>query len=326
MTTAELNKFQCEFLTRKKTFCKSMKTVGKNYCSKHWQTDTVDTKINNTVADMQDDKAQSNNTLEGHKKTNLKRPLKRMLNPFIIRSQDINLTFKKQIHLDIGSAKGKYLKTMAIDSDYDYVGVEIFNALVVQANREYASDNLVYVNCNINRDLEKFPMLTRVSLLFPDPWSCGPDSTDKNVKRRVMNADFATRIAKRMHPGGEFYLATDWLELALEIKNYLLDTGIFFVPGGKEGGRVGHIAKPPYVPTIPSFALETNKDIPISTIDLENNYPKPSVSDLELDSAQDLWLDGIPFNGIQTERDQVCEMQWRSVYRLVLTRNDQIYR
>ena len=311
MSPEEINKFQCEYVTRKKTLCKSMKTVGQDYCSKHWKSEIIEIK------------AENENIENNSKKTNLKRPLKRMLNPFIIRSQDINLSFRREvdIHLDIGSAKGKYLKFMSSDKSFNYVGVEIFNALVVQANREFGTDNLTFINCNINTDLEKFPMLTKVSFLFPDPWSCGPDSTDKNVKRRVMNSDFATRLAKRINPGGEIYFCSDWLELALEIKSHLLATKKFCIPEGEGGGRDKHIARPPYVPTVPSLELETSKKIPITTIDAENNYPKPSVSDLDLGSAQDLWLDGIPFGGVQTERDQVCETQWRSVYRLVLIRN-----
>jgi tRNA (guanine-N7-)-methyltransferase len=226
--------------------------------------------------------------------------------------------------LDIGCAKGNYLVELR-NFDYlrggyrcNYLGVELFAPLVVQANaledlRSVGTTsvngtldntrNLQYVHCNINLDLESLGIknLTRVTYLFPDPWSCGPHSHTKNKKKRVMNQDFAERISQLLQVGGEFYFASDWLELAVEIKTLLMATGKFKIPDGEGGGMMEHIAQNPSVPTITARELSSYAvpDTVTSTlIDVQNDYGKPS----EVEDLDTLWLKGIPFGAV-TERD-----------------------
>jgi hypothetical protein len=69
----------------------------------------------------------------------------------------------------------------------------------------------------------------------------------------------------------------------------------------------------PYVPTMTPKGLNRHINVEERLIDVKKDYEKPF-------EGEELWLEGIPLGGIMTERDLVCETQWRSVYRLVLFR------
>ena len=56
-----------------------------------------------------------------------------------------------------------------------------------------------------------------VQLYFPDPWH-----KKRHFKRRIVQADFADKIARILKPGGRWLLATDWenyAEQMLEVLN-----------------------------------------------------------------------------------------------------------
>ncbi|RHY90992.1 hypothetical protein DYB37_004699 [Aphanomyces astaci] len=145
--------------------------------------------------------------------------------------------------IDIGCSKGLYIRDYRdkkqLTSNWNFVGVEIFEPYVVAANAATAAStslepkNLAYVHANINNSLETLvagQVLGRVSLLFPDPWGCGLATEHKNKKRRVMSLSFAKRLAAAMPVDSEFYLASDYEDLALDIRSHLLATGAFDVP------------------------------------------------------------------------------------------------
>ncbi|KAJ3386862.1 hypothetical protein HDU84_001244 [Entophlyctis sp. JEL0112] len=296
------------------------------------------------------------------RKTNLRKRMKRMLNPFTVGQIDPrNLPVWENIYadttlplmVDIGCAKGRYLQSLSAQlPSWNFCGVEIFAPLVTAANALLNTpSNLFYVNSNITLDLEvlKFPNLQRVSLLFPDPWSCGDaenginrdeneptKKSRKNMKKRVMTPEFAMRLAKLLKKGSEVYFASDWLDLAVDIRTGLLSTGCFDIPVAEEGTAAAtnmcgkqvetHVAQRPYVPTKTTSELcsaqwERQKKVQRSLIDVETAYAKPEVQNGIKDGEAMLWLGGIPFGGTQTERDLVCEAQWRAVYRLVVERN-----
>jgi tRNA (guanine-N7-)-methyltransferase len=62
-------------------------------------------------------------------------------------------------------------------------------------------------------------VVERVSELwtfFPDPWH-----KKRHFKRRLVNADFAQLVARRMIPGGRWRLATDWADYASWMRDVL---------------------------------------------------------------------------------------------------------
>ena len=124
--------------------------------------------------------------------------------------------------LDIGSARGRFLLRMAeAEPKWNYLGVEIRQQLVDEANRIAAADgrtNLNYAFCNamlwLDRLLEDVPpgVLQTVTIQFPDPWF-----KKKHAKRRMVNEDMVETIARHLAPNGRVFVQTDIESLADDI-------------------------------------------------------------------------------------------------------------
>jgi tRNA (guanine-N7-)-methyltransferase len=128
----------------------------------------------------------------------------------------------KPLLLDIGCARGRFLLRMAdADPAWNYLGVEIREPLVDEANRLAAEANLTnlhYAFCNamlwLDRLLDGIPagVLQAVTIQFPDPWF-----KKKHAKRRMVNEEMVETIAKHLAPGGRVFVQTDIEFLADEI-------------------------------------------------------------------------------------------------------------
>ncbi len=126
------------------------------------------------------------------------------------------------IHLDIGSAWGRFLLQMAQqDRSWNYLGIEIREALVVHANQkrdEIDSTNLHYVFGNINTSLASLlaslPLekLQRISIQYPDPCF-----KNRHAKRRVVQPELVNEIARYLPSGGEVFLQSDLEWVAQEM-------------------------------------------------------------------------------------------------------------
>lgn len=126
------------------------------------------------------------------------------------------------LHLDIGSARGRFLLKMAeIEKNWNFLGVEIRESLVAEANRIAREKNLTNVRyefCNamiaLDRLLEKLPanLLQAVSVQFPDPWY-----KKKHAKRRMVNDELVETIVNRLAGSGKIFVQTDVEFLAEEI-------------------------------------------------------------------------------------------------------------
>ena len=122
------------------------------------------------------------------------------------------------IHIDIGSARGKFLLGMAqLYSDRNYLGVEIRQPLVLKADAERKQlglDNVRFIFCNANVSLEswlsKLPkeQLALVSIQFPDPWF-----KRRHRKRRVLQPSLLLSIARALIPGRSLFIQSDVLEV-----------------------------------------------------------------------------------------------------------------
>ena len=124
--------------------------------------------------------------------------------------------------LDVGSARGRFLLRMAAaEPKWNYLGVEIREPLVEEANRIACEDglpNLHYTFCNamlwLDRLLDGVPdgLLQAVTIQFPDPWF-----KKKHAKRRMVNQEMVDTIARHLAADGRVFIQTDIKFLAEEM-------------------------------------------------------------------------------------------------------------
>ena len=136
------------------------------------------------------------------------------------------------IHLDIGCASGGFLLRLAQqDRAWNYLGVEIREALVIYANRkrdEVVLANLHYVFGNINTSLATLlaslpaGKLQRVSIQYPDPCF-----KTRHAKRRMVQPELVTDIAKYLPLGGEVFLQSDLEWVAQEMCDRFSENSAF---------------------------------------------------------------------------------------------------
>ena len=126
------------------------------------------------------------------------------------------------LHLDIGSARGRFLLKMAeIEPEWNFLGIEIREPLVVEAN-EIAADegleNLHYVFCNamvwLDRLLADVPdkLPQTVTIQFPDPWF-----KKKHAKRRMVTPELVETVVSKLAASGRIFIQTDIEFLADEM-------------------------------------------------------------------------------------------------------------
>lgn len=128
----------------------------------------------------------------------------------------------KPLLIDIGCARGRFLLRMAeVEPGWNYLGVEIRDALVDEANRlarEAGLSNLHYEFCNamlwLDRLLAEIPegRLQMVTIQFPDPWF-----KKKHAKRRMVNRELVDTIVTKLAAGGQIFAQTDIGFLAEEM-------------------------------------------------------------------------------------------------------------
>ena len=129
---------------------------------------------------------------------------------------------EQPLHLDIGCARGRFILRMAeVESGWNFLGVEIREPLVYEANRlavEANLTNLHYAFCNamlwLERLLADIPdgHLHMVTIQFPDPWF-----KKRHAKRRMVNAELVKTIVAKLAEGGSIFVQTDIEFLADEM-------------------------------------------------------------------------------------------------------------
>jgi tRNA (guanine-N7-)-methyltransferase len=127
-----------------------------------------------------------------------------------------------QLHLDIGSARGRFLLRMAGEfPKQNFLGLEIREALVKEANaiaRENQLTNLHYEFTNASLSLanllKNFPpgILRDVTIQFPDPWH-----KRKHAKRRMLMEENVATLWQHLADGGKVFVQTDVDFLAEEM-------------------------------------------------------------------------------------------------------------
>jgi tRNA (guanine-N7-)-methyltransferase len=142
--------------------------------------------------------------------------------PKPLETEEIFASPDLPLHLDIGSARGRFLLEMAeIGKDWNFLGVEIREPLVKEANRiaqEKNLENLHYEFCNamisLEKLLEKLPenLLQSVTIQFPDPWY-----KKKHAKRRMVNDELVKTAVNHLADSGRIFIQTDVEFLAEEM-------------------------------------------------------------------------------------------------------------
>lgn len=143
------------------------------------------------------------------------------------------------LHLDIGCAKGQFLVNIAqIESNWNYLGLEIREPLVVAANKlrsELALTNLHYLFCNVNNSLDSLlsalppGSLQRVTIQFPDPWF-----KNRHAKRRVVQPELVTELANYLAVGSVVFLQSDMEFVAVEMRDRFAENPAFQRVGTEE--------------------------------------------------------------------------------------------
>jgi tRNA (guanine-N7-)-methyltransferase len=118
--------------------------------------------------------------------------------------------------LEIGFGNGESLVQMAAAAPQkNFLGIEVHRPgvgnLLLQLEqrgldnvRVMQRDAVEVLNLNIPDNV-----LDAVHLFFPDPWP-----KKRHHKRRIVQPEFVSLVARRLRPGGVFHMATDWQDYA----------------------------------------------------------------------------------------------------------------
>ena len=144
---------------------------------------------------------------------------------FIPKPIELDKTFANPqlpLHLDIGCARGRFILKMAeMFPERNFLGVEIREPLVIEANRLARENNLTNLRYEFNnatysldRLLENLPadVLQMVTIQFPDPWY-----KRKHAKRRMVDENIAATIVGHLKVAGRIFIQTDVDFLAEEM-------------------------------------------------------------------------------------------------------------
>ncbi|MEB3322835.1 MAG: tRNA (guanosine(46)-N7)-methyltransferase TrmB [Synechococcaceae cyanobacterium] len=158
----------------------------------------------------------------------------------------------RPLHLDIGSARGRFLLAMApLHPERNHLGVEIRRPLVEAAEADRLAAglaNLRFLYANANVSLEEWlaalppDRLALVTLQFPDPWF-----KKRHHKRRVLQPSLLLALAAALPPGGEFFLQSD-VAAVMEPMVALVEASGCFTPAAGAAHH-GPDANPLPVPT-----------------------------------------------------------------------------
>ncbi|MCF1428928.1 MAG: tRNA (guanosine(46)-N7)-methyltransferase TrmB [Shewanella sp.] len=114
--------------------------------------------------------------------------------------------------LEIGFGMGASLVAMAAAApDFNFIGIEVHKpgvgACLSDAGKAGVTNLRVYHHDAIEvlENSIADASLARVQLFFPDPWH-----KKRHHKRRIVQAEFAQLIRRKLKLGGAFHMATDW--------------------------------------------------------------------------------------------------------------------
>ncbi len=142
------------------------------------------------------------------------------------------------LHIDIGSARGRFLLDMAIKvPSSNYLGIEIREPLVLQAEEDRIKGeipNLKFLFANVNVSLPPWlktipkEVLDIISIQFPDPWF-----KRRHFKRRVIQPELIDSFSTSFLKGKRLFMQSDVIEIIQEMKAIVDSKNIFMTDNEK---------------------------------------------------------------------------------------------
>ena len=121
--------------------------------------------------------------------------------------------------LEIGFGMGDSLIEMATKNpDYNYLGIEVHKPGVGRLLGNISERSLINVRVMRADAVEVLKSqimdesLQAVYLFFPDPWH-----KRRHNKRRIVKEEFIQLLRKKLQPHGQFHMATDWKDYAVQM-------------------------------------------------------------------------------------------------------------
>jgi tRNA (guanine-N7-)-methyltransferase len=134
----------------------------------------------------------------------------------------------KEVWLEIGFGGGEHLAGQAkLHPDVGFLGAEPFLDGVAKVLAHIEDDGignvrLVRGDARLLVGQLKAQSISRVFILFPDPWP-----KTRHRKRRIVQPEFLGELARVMKPGATLRFATDWADYAERALNDVLRDGRF---------------------------------------------------------------------------------------------------
>lgn len=349
-TTAEHVEGHCSFfIKRHQRFCRKLLVSSSLFCYDHEPSNLAQIReetFRKNAGEILDPPLKKTSRISSSQR--------RMANPFSFQTalgaprwEDI-FEEKKRVILDVGCARGKLLLALAhkFSASYNYIGVEIRPVLVNAANEAAILGGLAglhFLSCNINvsmcslfgnRQLD----IALVCFQFPDPWK-----RKKHQKRRVLNELLVDQLAACLQAGALIYCSSDVEELALQMRTVLQSNQCFdLYDPDVSCAPLSTILFPSRPLDSEVFAysedsdlepLENARDNNCDTLAKEDSEVRSMMASLQLSPSMPLstappapigslkWLTSSPLP-LPSEREHVCEILGRPVFRVMFVRNN----
>lgn len=121
--------------------------------------------------------------------------------------------------LEIGFGNGESLVAQAAaDPGRNYLGIEVHEPGIGHCLLLIRERGLTNVRLIAHDAVEVLGQqiadeaLARINVYFPDPWP-----KKRHHKRRLIQPEFLALAARKLEPGGELFIATDWADYAEHI-------------------------------------------------------------------------------------------------------------
>ena len=148
--------------------------------------------------------------------------------------------------IEIGFGNGTSLLTMAAaQPEKNFVGVEVHRPGIGQLLMGLTQDNIANVKLVYGDALEFLQhrvmddSVDALHLFFPDPWP-----KVRHHKRRIVQAEFAQLVRRKLRTGGYFHMATDWQAYA----DHMMKTMTQALGYANTAGAQNYCPRPEYRP------------------------------------------------------------------------------
>lgn len=136
--------------------------------------------------------------------------------------------------LEIGFGMGQSLVAMAAaEPDKDFIGIEVHRPGVGKLLHAMAEQGVANIRAYNDDAVEVLQQciadgsLDRIQIYFPDPWH-----KKKHHKRRLIQPGFVALLGRKLRPGGQLHLATDWADYAEQMLEVMSNAELFVNQAG----------------------------------------------------------------------------------------------